>query len=299
MRGRCTTVAVINFRSIEGAPERNLPRMCEYTETAARQGAQIILFPELALCGQGGGSGRCPQIQAAEAIPGPSSARMAEVAKRLAVYVIFGMPVRRKGFYYNSLVAFGPEGLLGVYDKLHLTHLDRSWAAPGEALPLLLDTPYGRLLVSTGFETLYFPEICRYGKAMEANLLLNAAAWTEQEMAPAWQRMLERLCGCNTIPIATANLAGPGCMGGSHILSPAEPVEQICVLTGHTLAEGERTLPGMYLAAVDLSVDRLMPHYPYFEHNYKVGTPDWRPDVYERMTSEILKNKPDGKDVLS
>ena len=69
MSEMCATVAVVNFRAIPGDCARNLQRIKEYTEAAARRGAQIILFPELALSGA---DDVAYAAAAAEPVPGPA-----------------------------------------------------------------------------------------------------------------------------------------------------------------------------------------------------------------------------------
>jgi predicted amidohydrolase len=44
-------ISVVNFYSIWGDPEQNLKRMVGYVKSAARTGAQIVVFPEMALTG--------------------------------------------------------------------------------------------------------------------------------------------------------------------------------------------------------------------------------------------------------
>lgn len=293
MSEMCATVAVVNFRAIPGGCARNLQRIKEYAEAAARRGAQIILFPELALSGA---DDVAYAAAAAEPVPGPASQAVARTAQRLDVYVAFGMAVQRGGKRHNSIVLCGPEGILGVYDKLHLTERDTEWAAPGEALPLLADTRFGRVLVATAYDAVYFPEVCRYGKAKGASLMLNAAALADKSMAGAWQMILERQAGLNTLHLAIANLAGGGGFGGSQILSPGEPIEQARLAAGYRLDDDDGWLSGLYCAAIDMMADVLMPHYPYFEHNYKVGTPDWRPDVYEAAITELMEGHSQQKD---
>lgn len=293
----CMTLAVVNFRPIGGTPLRNLTRIIEYTETAAASGAEMIVFPELALTGYDGSGRRWMQSELAETVPGESSNKVAQTAKKLGVYIIFGMPVRRQGKLYNSLVTCGPQGILNVYDKLHLTAGDTNWAAEGEKLPPIFDTPFGKVMAVTGYELIYFTELSRYGKAKGIKLLIGASALEEKGMGAAWQKILGRHVGLNTLHIASANLTGTDrsmtFAGGSHILSPAEPIEQTCIAAGYPFGHPLGQIPGLHMAVIDMTADILMPHYPYFEHNYKVGTPDWRPDVYKRITADILTEQYD------
>lgn len=44
-------IAVVNFESVWGDVQKNLERMKGYIVSAARRGADMIVFPELALTG--------------------------------------------------------------------------------------------------------------------------------------------------------------------------------------------------------------------------------------------------------
>lgn len=292
MNSSCMTVAAVNFHPIAGDVQRNLKRIMEYTEAAVSRGAQTVLFPELALTGHGGKKNDEMQKCLAETIPGTSSCAVADLSSRLGIHVVFGMPVRKADKIYNSLVICGPQGILDIYDKLHLTAADSGWAAEGERLPPLFDTSCGKMMAVTGFDLIYYPEVCRYGKAKGAKMLIGASALEDNGMGEAWQKILERNVGLNTLPVALSSLAGEyggrHFAGGTQILMPAEPIEQIYVSAGYPFDHPSGFKPGLYMTVIDMTADILMPHYPYFEHNYKVGTPDWRPDVYEKMTADIL-----------
>ena len=108
----------------------------------------------------------------------------AAIANRL--YIAFGMPVRRGGAVYNSLVVCGPQGLVGQYDKLHLAGAEPHWASQGEKLPLLFETPYGKIMCSLSYDSFCFPEMYRYACAKGASLVLNAAACAAPEMRAAY-----------------------------------------------------------------------------------------------------------------
>ena len=87
------TLAVVNYQSIWGDKSANLQKMIKTSTTTAQQGNDIIAFPELALSGcesnqQGNNYKKC-----AETIPGPATDELADLAKKLQVYIIFGMPL--------------------------------------------------------------------------------------------------------------------------------------------------------------------------------------------------------------
>lgn len=298
MTASCINVSVVNFQAVWGEKAGNLSRILGYLEAAARQGSRVVLFPEMALTGYDAEPGIAGedsmQARLAETVPGAATNAVAALTKRLHIYAVFGMPTREGDKVYNSAVVCGPEGIVGTYHKLHLGGDEPAWAARGARLPLIFDTPYGRMMTAMAQDTYYFHEILRYGRAKGVRLYLNAAASYEEPMRAAYQKIMERHVGLNTLHLATANLTGEGrqlsFFGGSHILSPGEPIELPKLVAGYAFTAERARQPGLYTAALDLEASVIMPHYPYFEHNYKVGTPDWRPDVYRDMFDEVLRD---------
>ena len=49
------------------------------------------------------------------------------------MYVVAGVAERDGEAIYNSACLIGPEGLVAVYRKTHLTESERAWASPGDA----------------------------------------------------------------------------------------------------------------------------------------------------------------------
>ena len=106
------SVACVNFHPAWGDKAANLAKMKTFVTDAAKQGNNIIVFPELALsgyeCSEDAGGEKKPcrmHTDLAEAIPGPSTNEMSALAKKLDVYVIFGLPEQDKK---NSATHEGP-----------------------------------------------------------------------------------------------------------------------------------------------------------------------------------------------
>jgi beta-ureidopropionase len=115
MKAICALVQM-NF-SVDVA--ENLAKSCEYVAEAGRNGAQIVCLPELAtteyFC-----VGMHPEfLDYAEPIPGPSTERMARVARDANVYVVFPLYEKvRDGELYNSAVFLDRSGeIAGLYRK--------------------------------------------------------------------------------------------------------------------------------------------------------------------------------------
>ena len=111
-------VAAAVMRSAAGKKAENLARMEVLVQEAARRGAQAVCFPEMNVSGYGL---RQEMGSFAEPIPGPSTEAVLKMAGQYNVVILAGLAEKaEKGRYFISHFAAGPEGLIGVYRKIHL-----------------------------------------------------------------------------------------------------------------------------------------------------------------------------------
>jgi predicted amidohydrolase len=216
------SVACINFHPEWGDKAANLAKMKTFTADAAAQGNDIIVFPELALsgyeCSQDiGAENKSCQMHRdlAETIPGPSTGEMAQLAKDLDVYIIFGMPEQDKtnsDRRHISSVVIAPEGILGAYRKLHLAPWPRFTESlcfcPGDDIPVW-QTRYGNIGVLICYDFYFFPELARIMALQEAKLLINTTASASGPGKPYYivQQTGSRATE-NLVYAASANLVG-------------------------------------------------------------------------------------------
>lgn len=127
-------VSTVAFNAKWGDKESNLNRMAGYIEAAAAEGSNLIVFPEMGLTGYDDEEDKPlkekMQYKLAETIPGPSSEKIAELAKKLGVYVAYGFPERdaqKSDVIYNAACVCGPEGIIGSYRKIHLPYPEPHW----------------------------------------------------------------------------------------------------------------------------------------------------------------------------
>jgi predicted amidohydrolase len=216
------SVACINFHTAWGDKAANLAKMKNFTSEAAKQGNNIIIFPELALsgyeCSEDIGSKKksCQMHRdSAEAIPGPSTEEMAQLAKDLDVYIIFGMPEQDKTNStkrYISSVVIAPEGIQGAYRKIHLPPSPRFTESlcfsPGDEVPVW-KTRYGNIGVLICYDFYFFPELARIMTLKGATLLINTTA---SAAGPGKPYYLVQQTGSrateNLVYAASANLVG-------------------------------------------------------------------------------------------
>ena len=116
-------LALAQISCEQGDKARNTKKIKETVTKAKKQGADLVIFPELSLTGY---VVRDQIYELAETIPGPSTKVMEKTAKETKTHIIFGMPElseKTQSTIYNTAVLVGPEGLIGKYRKMHLpTH---------------------------------------------------------------------------------------------------------------------------------------------------------------------------------
>lgn len=127
-------IATVVMRSAAGKKEENLDRMESFVRRAADQGVQIICFPEMNISGY---SLRQNMATIAESIPGPMTEAVLRMARENGLLILAGLAERGSiGEIFISHFAAGPEGLLGVYRKLHLGPPEEGIYQPGQAWPI-------------------------------------------------------------------------------------------------------------------------------------------------------------------
>jgi len=183
---KVVSLGAVNFASIPGDKEATLKKIEATVREAAAQGVNILAFPEEALVGCIGcdvcrsGASHCDYHDGiAETVPGPSTERIAALARELDIYVIFGLVERDaedSRVLYNAAAVVGPEGIQGTYRKLHLGSLP--WVTegqsfvPGNSLPIF-ETRFGPIGVSICYDFWFNPELTRILALKGARILVN------------------------------------------------------------------------------------------------------------------------------
>lgn len=157
---------------VQFAPERlgrrrNLDRM----ESLAPARTDLVLFPELCTSGYLFAD-RAELMGAAEPLDGESVTRMTAWAKARRAAVAFGLPERKGDRVYNSAVLVGPEGLIGVYRKVHLFDRETVYFDPGEEGFSLFEWNGARIGIMICFDWV-FPESARTLALLGAEILLH------------------------------------------------------------------------------------------------------------------------------
>jgi len=242
------TLALAQISSKREDKKENLRKIEELTLKAKEQAADLVIFPELCLTGY---VVRDQLYELAETIPGASTNRIEEIARKTGMHIIFGMPelsVKTKATMFNTAVFIGPEGLVGKYRKMYLpTHSvfeEKRYFRPGYQI-----ASFGTSLGSIGLcicYDLFFPEVIRLTRLKGAQLIVSISA------SPSVRRnYFEVLTAAraleNTAYLAYVNLVGveDGLQfwGGSRLVSP----------TGDILAKGKYDEEDFVLCTVDFN----------------------------------------------
>ena len=116
-------VATVQFENASGNKSRNLDRIQHFCEQAASSGAKVVAFHECSITGYTFARNLSKEqlTEISEPIPsGPSTLKLAEIAKRLNIYVLAGLfELEADGKLYKAYVCVGPHGFVGKFRKLH------------------------------------------------------------------------------------------------------------------------------------------------------------------------------------
>lgn len=291
-------ISTVNFHPEWGCKEENLNRMLGIIEACAAEGANLIVFPEMALTGYDEELTEVPfkekmQYKNAETVPGASSNKVAELTKKLKVYTVFGMPEldkEDKNVIYNSACVCGPEGVIGSYQKIHLPYPEFHWATRGKT-PFMFDTPWGPVGVAICYDSYQFPELTRYYAAKGCRINLNCTAYAKCHGDQIARLTMEAYASINEMFIVSSNLVGVDLSndfwGGSSIVGPDTTPYSFTYYAGYPFAAKEGMKADIYTASIDLGLARR----GMFEPNKDVNdTTDYRPVLYSAWMTKVLED---------
>jgi deaminated glutathione amidase len=201
----------------------NRATVVSLVERAVDDGASIVIAPEGAM--HDFGPQDLPLAQFAEPLDGPFVSELCRVAARRGVMVVAGMFESVRGDAtraYNTVVAVGPDGLIGGYRKQHLfdalgwMESDRLVAGvPGDQL--VFDCGELRVGVLTCYDV-RFPELSRALVDDGVTLLAVPSAWVagphkaEQFRTLATARAIENVCYLAGAVQTPASYTGESCV---------------------------------------------------------------------------------------
>jgi N-carbamoylputrescine amidase len=203
-------------------PRENLERAIERLLQISAEGAKIVCLPELFQTQYFCQREDPALFDLAEPIPGPTTARLAEAAKRLGVVVIASLFEKRApGIYHNTAVLIDGDGSLrGIYRKMHIPddplYYEKFYFTPGDLGFKAFDTEVGRVGTLVCWDQ-WYPEGARLTALQGAQVLFypTAIGWHPDEKAQfgaaqfeAWQTIQRAHGIANGVYVAVVNRVG-------------------------------------------------------------------------------------------
>lgn len=164
----------------------NVSRGREAVKTAARQGAQIVVFAELAF------ERFHPQYTAgpnvndlAEPIPGPTTESFSQLAAELGVVIVLNLFELDGDITYDTSPVINSDGsLLGITRMIHITDYpcfhEQGYYAPGDRGVPVYDTTFGKIGVAICYDR-HYPEYMRALAVAGAEIVVVPQAGVEDE----------------------------------------------------------------------------------------------------------------------
>jgi predicted amidohydrolase len=249
-----TTVAAVQLSS--GADvQSNVDGATQLIHEAAERGATYIQLPEY--FNYLGAATRYPEV--AEAVPGPTTLRLSEIASSRHVTIHVGSMLERSADStrcFNTSVIIGPTGeVVARYRKIHLFDVDVPGAVvlresddidPGEQM-VVADVDGFRLGLSVCFD-LRFPELYRALAVNGATILAIPSAFNAMTGSAHWEVLVRARAIENhayVVAAAQAGLTGEGIAthGHSMVVGP----------WGDVLVESQKSGPDVLVASIDLA----------------------------------------------
>jgi N-carbamoylputrescine amidase len=281
-------------------PEANLASAVRHIREAARLGANIVCLPELFRAQYFCQREDLRLFDLAEPIPGPSTAKLGEVAREARVVIVASLFERRApGLYHNTAVTLGLDGnIASVYRKMHIPddplYYEKYYFAPGDLGFRAVDTAFGRVGTLVCWDQ-WYPEGARLTALQGAEVLFypTAIGWHPAEkdefgaaQYDAWQTIQRAHAIANGVYVAGVNrvghengdvlgnrIEGPGLQfwGGSFL---ADPFGRIVAKASHDAEE-------ILLGEIDVSlIEETRRNWPFLR--------DRRIDAYAPITRRFL-----------
>lgn len=210
----------------------NLAEAERWVRQAAGVGARLVVLPEVFIWR----GNKKNEREFAETIPGPTSEKLASLARELKIFLLGGsileaIPGSPKA--YNTSLLFDPAGnLLASYRKIHLFDVDLANGvslresdsrAPGAEV-VAARTELGTLGLSVCYD-LRFPELYRGLADKGAQLIFVPSAFTAFTGQAHWETLLRARAIENQAYIVAADQYGKSaksfeCHGHSMIVDP-------------------------------------------------------------------------------
>ncbi|WP_038054637.1 carbon-nitrogen hydrolase [Thioalkalivibrio sp. ALJ1] len=205
-----------------GSVEDNLDATTKAVAAAAAVGARLVVLAELHTGPYFCQTEDLATFDRAETIPGPTSERLAAIARENEVVLVGSLFERRApGLYHNTAVVYETDGQqVGNYRKMHIPddpgYYEKYYFTPGDTGFVPIDTSVGRLGVLVCWDQ-WYPEAARIMALSGAEVLIypTAIGWDPQDtpeeqsrQREAWITVQRGHAVANNLPVIACNRVG-------------------------------------------------------------------------------------------
>ena len=201
------TLAIVVSNSRVGKIDDNFAQMTHWISTALKQNAQLICFPELNLTGY---ATRSDITRYALPVDNAMTQKICAIAAEKNISVLFGMVEKAvDDGCYASQVVVSPQGVMGVYRKLHIAPPEKHLFSAGDAMPLfeVFECKFGIQLCYDA----HFPELSSQMAIKGADIIFMPHAsprGTAREKYDSWMRHLTARAYDNSLYVVAWNQVG-------------------------------------------------------------------------------------------
>jgi len=219
MNTRTITVAAVQMASGDWDFQQNMDRAERLIRTAAAQGANLVLCPELFMMPYFCIDQNARHLELAEPFEGNQRiAHFARLAGELGIVLPIGFFERAGNAAYNSVAVADADGtVLGIYRKTHIPdgpgYTEKFYFTPGDTGFRVWDTRYGKIGIGICWDQ-WYPETARSLALMGAEILCfptiigSEPHSTSMDTSGQWQRTMQGHAAANMIPVVAANRIG-------------------------------------------------------------------------------------------
>lgn len=254
---------------------------------AAKQGAQVVLIPELFEGHYFCKDQTADDLKRALPIEGhPTVEHFRGVARELGVVLPISVYERANNALFNTVAMIDADGtVMGIYRKSHIPdgpgYTEKYYFSPGDTGFRVWNTRHGVIGVGICWDQ-WFPEAARAMALQGAEAILYPTAIGSEPPNPTWdssghwQRVMQGHAGANLVPVVAANRIGREQGRSTEITFYGSSF--IADATGAKVAEANRTDEAVLVAKFDPAELRQMRlSWGLFR--------DRRPELYRSLTS--------------
>jgi N-carbamoylputrescine amidase len=286
------TLAMVQ-QHCKGSATENLAKSIAGIKLAAKQGANLVILPELHSHPYFCKAQNAEYFNLAEPIPGLTSHELARAAKRNHIVIVASIFERRaKNIYYNTAVVLDSDGShAGIYRKMHIPYdpgyYEKYYFTKGNTGFHPITTSIGKLGVMVCWDQ-WYPEAARLMALAGAKLLIypTAIGWQPSDTEEEKQRQLNSwitiqrshavangvyVASCNRVETETDAEITIDFWGNSFIAGPQ----------GELLARADASSSSVVMTTIDIAqTEAVRQTWPFLT--------DRRIDAYTGLTDQYL-----------